>query len=101
MTHQDLTPEEEAIGKAIVNAAFKVHSTLGPGLLERIYEICMVHELRKAGYFAARNLPVAIHYDEIKIEAGLRIDLIVQNLVIAEIKAVDHVSPYYYMQVLS
>lgn len=101
MKYEELSSEEEAVGKAIVEAAFKVHSTLGPGLLERIYEICMVHELHKAGLDAMRQLRVPIEYDGIRFDEALRLDILVEDLVIAEIKAVDQVNSVWQAQVLS
>jgi GxxExxY protein len=65
MEFQKLTETEEAIGKLIVDAAFKVHSTLGPGLLERIYEVCLVHELRKSGLSVSQQVNIPIEYDGI------------------------------------
>ncbi len=63
MEFKKLSDEEEAIGKAIVDAAFKVHSKLGPGLLEKIYEVCLAHELRKSDYSVARQVNIPIEYD--------------------------------------
>lgn len=101
MNFEKLTPEEEDIGSAIVDAAFRVHSALGPGLLEKIYEMCMVHELRKAGYSAERQVEVPFQYDGLIFKEGLRIDILVEDLVIAEIKAVEQVNAVWHAQVLS
>lgn len=68
MEFTKISEQEEVIGKAVVNAAFKVHLELGPGLLEKIYEICMAHELRRAGYDVARQVDIAIQYDGIRFE---------------------------------
>ena len=96
-----LTPTEESIGKAIVNSAFLVHKSLGPGLLEKIYEVCLAHELHKAGYLVKRQVDIPIVYDGLVFDEGLRLDLLVNDLVIAEIKAVDQVNPVWMAQVLS
>lgn len=96
-----LTPEEEAIGKAIVNAAFEVHKRLGPGLLEKVYEVCLCHELRKKGYLVQRQIDIPIQYDDIVFDEGLRLDLLVNNLVICELKAVETVNPVWEAQILS
>lgn len=96
-----LSEREEEIGKVIVNAAYKVHSALGPGLLEKIYEICFVHELKKAGLSVIRQIDLPIHYDGIIFDEGLRIDVFVESMVICEIKAVEHVNPLWNAQVLS
>jgi GxxExxY protein len=101
MEFERLTIRQEEIGKAIVNAAFKVHSELGPGLLEKIYEVCLVHELRKDGLLVARQLDIPIQYDGITFDEGLRLDILVENIVIVEIKAVDQVNPVWQAQVLS
>jgi len=101
MEFEKLTDEEERIGKAIVNAAFKVHKEMGPGLLEKVYEICLSHELRKANMIVARQVDIAIHYDGIQFDEGLRLDLLIENKVVVEVKAVDQVNPVWQAQVLS
>lgn len=101
MIFTKLSELEEEIGKAVVNAAFKVHSELGPGLLEKVYEVCLAHELRKAGYIVVRQVDIPIQYDGIIFDEGLRLDLLVENKVIVEIKALDLVNPVWQAQVLS
>jgi len=101
MVFRELSPLEEEIGKAIVNAAFKIHSELGPGLLEKVYEVCMAHELRKAGYDVKRQIDIPICYDSIQFDEGLRLDLLVSGVVIAELKAIDLVNPVWEAQVIS
>ncbi|MFN5169147.1 MAG: GxxExxY protein [Cyclobacteriaceae bacterium] len=101
MKFEKLSELEEETGKAIVNAAFKVHFELGPGLLEKVYEVCLSHELRKSGLLVARQLDIPIQYDGIVFDEGLRLDMLVENLVIVEIKAVDLVNPVWQAQVLS
>ena len=101
MNPKELSPLEEEIGKAIVNAAFKIHKELGPGLLEKVYEVCMAHELRKLGYDVKRQLDVPIVYDGIQFDEGLRLDLLVNDLVIAELKAIDTVNPVWVAQIIS
>ena len=101
MKYESLTQQEEAIGTAIVNAAYNVHLELGPGLLEKVYELCMVHELRKAGYTAQRQVDLPVQYDGITFNEGLRLDILVDNLVVAEIKAVDRTNSLWRAQVLS
>ena len=92
---------EEETGKAIVNAAFKIHRELGSGLLEKVYEVCVVHELRKTGYDVKRQVDIPICYDGIEFDEGLRLDLLVRGLVIAELKAVDLVNPVWDAQIIS
>jgi len=99
--HIVLSEREEEVGKMIVDAAFKVHSTLGPGLLEKIYEICFCHELKKKGLEYKRQLDIPIVYDGIEFPEGLRIDVLVEDLVICELKAVELVNPVWEAQILS
>lgn len=101
MQFRKLSAREEFVGKQVVNAAYKVHKTLGPGLLEKVYEICLVHELEKAGLVVTRQVAIPIHYDGVVFEEGLRLDILVENLVITETKAVDQVNPVWHAQVLS
>lgn len=96
-----LSSEEEGIGKQIVNASFTIHKALGPGLLEKIYEVCLCHELRKNGLFVQRQLDVPIEYDGIIFDEGLRLDLLVENKVVIELKAVDIVNPVWEAQIIS
>jgi len=96
-----LTEQEERIGKIIVNAAFKVHKELGPGLLEKIYEIALAHELQKAGLVVRRQVEIPIVYDGIVFDEGLRLDLLVEDLVIVETKAIEQVNSVWVAQVLS
>ena len=95
------TPEIERIGKIIVNSAFKVHKELGPGLLEKVYEICLAHEINKAGIAVLRQLDIPIVYDGISFKEGLRLDLLVGNEVIVEIKAIELVNPIWQAQIIS
>ncbi len=101
MKYKDLSEEEEQIGKAIVNAAFLIHKELGPGLLEKVYEVCMAHELRKMGFDVKRQIDIPIIYDGIQFDEGLRLDLLVNDLVIAELKAVELVNPVWEAQIIS
>jgi GxxExxY protein len=103
--HQEIflpiSPEEEKIGKAIVNAAFEVHKSLGPGLLEKVYEVCFSHVLSKNGFSVKRQLNIPIEFDQIQFEEGLRLDVLVNDLVICELKALDTVNPVWEAQLLS
>jgi GxxExxY protein len=96
-----LSAEEERIGKIIVDAAIAVHRFLGPGLLESIYEVCFCHELTKRGPALRRQVIVPILYDGITFEEGLRLDVLVENRVICELKAVAVMNPVYEAQLLS
>ena len=80
---------ENEIGKIVVDAAFRVHSRLGPGLLESVYEATLAYELRKRGLNVRRQVAIPIRYDDLEFEEGFRADLIVEDLVIVEIKSVE------------
>ncbi len=96
-----LSEEEELIGKAIVQAAWEVHKALGPGLLEKVYEVCFCHVLRKKGFEVKRQLDVPITFDGLYFEEGLRLDVMVNDLVICELKAIENVNPVWVAQLLS
>jgi len=96
-----ISDEEEMIGKAIVDAAYKVHKELGPGLLERVYEVCFCHVLKNEGFDVHRQVNVPIVFDGITFDEGLRLDVVVNDLVICELKAVDLVNPVWEAQLLS
>ncbi len=96
-----ITETEEKIGKSVVNAAYKIHKALGPGLLERVYEVCMEHELKKAGFDVKRQINIPIVYDGITFDEGLRLDLLVNDSVIIELKAVELVNPVWEAQIIS
>jgi GxxExxY protein len=92
---------ENEISRQIVDAAFQIHTRLGPGLLESVYEVLMAHELRKRGLRAERQVPVRIAYDGIVFDEGFRADLIVEDLVIVELKSVETTAPVHGKQVLT
>lgn len=96
-----LSERTEEIGKIIVNSAFKVHKQLGPGLLERVYEVCLAHEITKAGLDVKRQVDIPIVYDGIEFSEGLRLDLLVENSIIIEIKAVEQINPVWEAQIIS
>jgi len=95
-------PEElNILGKKIVDAAYTVHKNLGPGLLEKVYEICFCHELTKRGLTYQRQVDIPITYDGLVFNEGLRLDVIVKNEIICELKAMEIVNPVWEAQVLS
>jgi GxxExxY protein len=96
-----LSDEEEAIGKAVVHAAYLVHKELGPGLLEKVYEICFCHTLSKMGYEVRRQIDIPIVFDGIFFDEGLRLDVLVNDMVICELKAIENVNPVWEAQILS
>ena len=91
----------EEIAKIIVNSAFKVHRELGPGLLERVYEVCLAYEIKKAGLEVKSQIDVPIVYDGVVLEEKLRLDLMVENSVIIEVKAVELINPVWQAQIIS
>jgi GxxExxY protein len=95
------TPRINQITGLIVRAAMKVHSALGPGLLESAYEACLAHELGKAGLHFHTQVGLPVIYDGEKIDLGYRIDLLVEDLVIVEIKCVEAINPVHQAQLLS
>lgn len=99
--YNKISQEEERIGKAIVDAAYIIHKELGPGLLEKVYEVCFSHELIKKGFSIKRQVDIPIVYDGIVFEEGLRLDVLVNDMVICELKALENVNPVWEAQLLS
>jgi GxxExxY protein len=93
--------ETNEIARQIVDAAFAVHTVLGPGLLESVYEVCLAHELRKRGLTVRQQVVLPVHYDGVRLDAGLRLDLLVNDTVIVEIKAVENLLPVHKAQALT
>ena len=91
----------EQIAKMIVDAAYTVHKNLGPGLLEKVYEICFCHELEKRGLNYKRQVDIPIVYDNLTFSEGLRLDVIVEDCIICELKALENVNPVWEAQILS
>jgi GxxExxY protein len=92
---------ENAIAKEIVDAAFRIHTTLGPGLLESVYDTVLSYELTRRGLQIARQQPVPVIYENVRIDAGFRADLIVEGKVIVEIKSVEALAPVHKKQLLT
>jgi GxxExxY protein len=89
------------VSHEVITAAMKVPSQLGPGLLESTYQACLQHELSKAGIHSEAQVPLPVVYDGVKLDVGYRIDLLVENLVVAELKSIDAIAPIHQAQVLS
>lgn len=85
----------------MVDAAYRVHTTLGPGLLEAVYEVCLAHELTKRGLKVLRQVSLPVVYDGQQLDAGFRIDLLVEHCVIVELKAIESLLPVHKAQVLA
>jgi GxxExxY protein len=88
------------ITQAIIGAAMKVHSQLGPGLLENAYKACVAHEIRKAGFKAETEVELPLVYDGVRIELGYRIDMIVNDCVIVEMKCAEKLLPVHGAQII-
>lgn len=96
-----LSDKEEYLGKAIVDAAYRVHKELGPGLLEKIYESCFCYELGKKGIPFKRQVDLPIYYDGKVFDEGLRLDVFVDELVICELKSREAINPLWSAQLIS
>jgi GxxExxY protein len=92
---------EEDIGRAVIGAAMKIHSVLGPGLLESAYETCLIYELERQRIPVRNQVSIPIRYEELRIENGYRLDLLVGALVVVELKAVPAILPVHRGQLLS
>jgi GxxExxY protein len=92
---------ENEIARIAVDAAFKVHVGLGPGLLESVYEAAMAHELKKRGLNVVRQQPIPVVYDGVLLDEGFRADIIVEGLVILELKSIETVAKVHKKQVLT
>ena len=92
---------ENEVSGQIVDAAIKVHTVLGPGLLESVYEAALAYELEKRGFKVLRQHPIPVIFEEVHLECGFRADLIVQDLVMVELKAVEQVHPVHKKQLLT
>ena len=93
--------ETNQITREIIDSAYKVHSTLGPGLLESAYRKCLVYELKKKGLFVEEEKPLPLIYDDIKLELGYRIDILVEKKIVVELKTVDFFNEVHFAQILT
>ena len=98
---EPLPPETEALAKQTVDAAMKVHRALGPGLLESVYEKCLTHELRTREIAVQAQVNVPVVYEGLRLESGLRLDLLIDKQLIVEIKAVEEMSRLFKAQALT
>ncbi len=99
--HIPLSPECERVARLIVDAAFSVHKTLGPGLLEGIYEPCFCHEIGKRGLAYERQVVVPLVYDGIKFKEALRLDVLVEEKIVCELKVVEQLQSVHTAQLLT
>jgi GxxExxY protein len=91
----------EHVAKVVVDAAYRVHKALGPGLLESVYEVCLAHELRQRKLVVATQVALPVVYDGAKLDAGLRLDMLVADCLIVEVKAVEAMNPVFKAQLLT
>ncbi len=98
---QPIPAPANAIARKVVDAAYHVHTTLGPGFLETVYEVCLAYELNKRGVQTQRQVFVPVVYDGVQLDAGFRIDVLVADTVLIELKAVEALLPVHTAQVLT
>jgi GxxExxY protein len=101
MQIEPISEEVNQVAKQIVDAAFAVHSTLGAGLWESVYEVCLEYELRQRGLRVERQVILPVIYDNIRLDDGFRIDLLVNQCVIIELKAVQNLLPIHTAQIIT
>ena len=99
--HEGLSDRTEAVGRSVVDACLKIHRSLGPGLLESAYELCLAHELERRGHSVTRQVVLPIVFEDIRLDAGYRIDLLVDDLVVIEVKATEDLAPVHEAQLLT
>ncbi len=97
---EPIPPETDRVAKVVVDAAFRVHRALGPGLLESVYEECLVHEVCKRGLTVQRQVSLPVIYDGVRLDAGLRLDLLVNQCLVV-LKAVEGLLPLHTAQLLT
>ena len=100
-TFVPVSTEIDEVARAVVDAAFRVHQVLDPGLLESVYETCLGHELRQRGHKVDTQVSLPVVYDGVRLDAGLRLDMLVADAVIVEIKSVEKTNPVYEAQLLT
>jgi len=91
----------ERVGRAVLDASYSVHTALGPGLLETVYEHCLAEELRQAGLHVEQQVPVPVVHGSVKLEVGYRLDLLIERCVIVEVKWIDALTSIHISQVLT
>ncbi|MDT4956158.1 MAG: hypothetical protein QOJ02_4296 [Acidobacteriota bacterium] len=100
-TFEPIPPEVEQVAKVTIDAAFKVHKSLGPGLLESVYEACLTHELRRRRIPVETQIALPVIYEGLRLEAGLRLDMLVAQQLIVELKAVEKMNDLFEAQLLT
>jgi len=98
---QPIPADVERIGKVVLNAAFKVHTNLGPGLLESVYQVALKHVIEKSGVAVKTDVKLPLMFEGIRLESGLQLDMLVEKCVIVELKSVEKVNPLYQKQLIT
>lgn len=98
---QPIPPSLDRIAHQVVDAAYAVHRALGPGLLESVYEACLIHEISRRSLRVDRQVAVPVVYRDVRLDAGLRLDLVVESTLLVELKAVETLLPVHQAQVLT
>jgi GxxExxY protein len=101
MAYEPISDEAEWAARQVVDAAVAVHRALGPGLLENVYEVCLCHELAKRDVPFERQVTLPVVYDGVRLDAGLRLDLLVAECIVIELKAVEKLIPLHEAQLLT
>jgi len=99
--YEPIPSDVEHVGKIVLDAAFKVHTALGPGLLESVYEACLAYEIRQSKLLVETQIAVPVMYADVRVDAGLRLDILVEKCVILEIKAIEKTTPLHEAQLLT
>jgi GxxExxY protein len=97
----DLSEELNTLSYKVIGLAIEVHRTLGPGLLESAYQVCLIYELQKAGLKVEKEIPLPVKYKEIKLEQGYRIDLLIEDKLVIELKTVEEFTSVHFAQILT
>lgn len=92
---------EERVGRRVIDCAMRVHTIIGPGLLEHVYEVCLAHELPAVGFGVERQVEIPVEYSGLLLDAGFRVDLLVAGCVVVELKSVEKLLPVHLSQMLT
>ena len=98
---EPVSPDVNRVGTAVMDAAFAVHRSLGPGLLESVYEHCLAEELLQAGFGVVRQVPIPVEYRNARLDVGFRLDLLVEGKVVVEVKSIDALASIHTAQLLT
>ena len=101
ISHGESDSSDDPVTREVIGAAIAVHRVLGPGLLESAYQACLTHEVKKRGLRVDREVPVAVVYDDVSLDCGYRIDLLVESQVVVEVKAIEKTLPVHEAQLLT